>query len=56
MLKVFFVFKIKKWEAIFCETHTKMEVFKSNGSFCNFNSNLPKTFFIQKMSKNKAQT
>ena len=38
------------------ETSTKMEIFKSNGPFCNFYPYLPKTFFIHKMSKNKAHT
>ena len=33
----------------------KMEIFKSNEPFCNFYPDLPKTFFIFKMSKNKAQ-
>ena len=33
----------------------KFEIFISNGSFCNFYSNLPKTLFILKMSKKKAQ-
>ena len=33
-----------------------MEIFKSNGSFCNFYPNLPKTFFTHKMSKNKVHT
>ena len=32
----------------------KMEVSKSNGSFCNFYANLPKTFFLLEMSKTKA--
>ena len=32
----------------------KMEVSKSNGSFCNFYTNLPKTFFLLEMSKTKA--
>ena len=30
-----------------------MEIFNSNGSIYNFYPNLPKIFFIQKMSKNK---
>ena len=29
----------------------EMEIFKSNGSFCKFYPNLPKTFFILKISK-----
>ena len=33
----------------------KMEIIQSNGSFFNFYPNLPKTFFILKISKNKAQ-
>ena len=37
------------------KTYTEMEVFKSNGSFSNFNPNLPNTSFIHKMTKNKAQ-
>ena len=32
-----------------------METFKSNRSFCNFYPNLPKTSYIHKMNKNKAQ-
>ena len=32
----------------------KFEIFISNGSFCNFYSNLPKAFFILKMSKKKS--
>ena len=32
----------------------KFEIFLSNGSFCNFYSNLPKSFFILKMSKKKS--
>ena len=32
----------------------KMEIFKPNGSFCNFYPNLLKTFFILKISKSKA--
>ena len=35
---------------------TKMEIFKSNRSFCNFYPNLPKTSFKHKMSKNKLHT
>ena len=46
----------KKLNTIICETSTKIEIFKSNRSFCNFYPNLPKTFFIHKMSKNKAHT
>ena len=33
-----------------------MKILKANESFCNFYPNLPKTSFIHKMSKNKAQT
>ena len=33
----------------------KFEIFVSTGSFFDFYSNLPKTFFIFKMSKKKAQ-
>ena len=43
-----------KWNTIICETSTKMAIFNSNGSFCNFYPNLPKISFMQKMSKNKA--
>ena len=32
----------------------KFEIFISNGSFCNFYSNLPKAFFILKMSNKKS--
>ena len=32
----------------------KFEIFISNGSFCNFYSNLPKTYFVLKMSKKKS--
>ena len=35
---------------------TKMEISKSNKSFCNFYTNLLKPFFIRKMSKNKGNT
>ena len=35
---------------------SKFDIFISNGSFGNFYSNLPKTLFILKMSKKKAQT
>ena len=34
----------------------KFEILISNGSFCSFCSNLPKTFFILKMSKEKSTT
>ena len=48
--------KWTKWNTIICETSTKMELFKSNRSFCNFYPNLPKTSFVHKMSKSKAYT
>ena len=32
----------------------KMEVSKSNGSFCNFYTNLPQTFFLLEMRKTNA--
>ena len=54
--KSFLYIKWTKWNTITCETSTKMEIFKSNGSFCNFYLNLPKTSFIHKMTKNKAHT
>ena len=54
--KSFLYSKWIKWNTIICETRTKMEIFKSNGSFCNFYPNLPKTFFTHKMSKNKVHT
>ena len=47
---------MNKMEHHIFETTTKMENFKSNGSFCNFYPNLPKTSFIHKMKKNKAHT
>ena len=31
----------------------KMEIFQSNGSFCNFYPNLPKNFFVLKINKSK---
>ena len=34
----------------------KMAIFNSNGSIYNFYPNLPNIFFINKMSKNKANT
>ena len=40
---------------VFFEVSTEMETFKSNRSFCNFYPNLPKTSYIHKMNKNKAQ-
>ena len=54
--KSFLYIKWTKWNTITCETSTKMEIFKSNGSFCNFYLNLPKTSFIHKMTKSKAHT
>ena len=48
--------KWTKWNTIICETSTKMEIFKSNGSFCDFYPNSLKIFFVHKMIKNKAYT
>ena len=33
-----------------------MDIFRTNGSFCKFYPNLPKTSFIHKMNENKAHT
>ena len=41
-------------ETLYTINSSKMEIFKYNGSFCNFYPNLPKTFFINKMIKSKA--
>ena len=56
MPKIFFVFKMNKIKTIISETSTKMKIFKSNGSFCDFYPILPKTSFIHKMIKNTANT
>ena len=42
------------WNTIICETRTKIEAFNSNGWFCNFYPNLPKSS-LNKV-KNKAHT
>ena len=44
------------WDSVpklFPQFIPKFEIFISNGSFCNFYSNLTKTFFILKMNKKK---
>ena len=43
MLEIFFIFKKSKMNIISCEMRMKMETCKSNGSFCDFYSNLPTT-------------
>ena len=49
-------FLYTKWNTIICEASTKMAIFNSNGSIYNFYPDLPKISFMQKMSKNKANT